>query len=104
QRFALASLRQHLAALGARNVNDGALVVIDNESGEILAYVGNAGGSEIDGVAALRQAGSTLKPFLYELAIERGLVTAASLLDDSPVDISTGTGLYIPQNYDRQFK
>jgi penicillin-binding protein 1C len=104
QRFALASLRRRLAELAERNVGDGALVVIDNASGEILAYVGNAGGSEVDGVASLRQAGSTLKPFLYELALERRMVTAASLLDDSPLDVPTGGGLYIPQNYDRQFK
>jgi penicillin-binding protein 1C len=104
QRFALASLRRHLAELSDRNVNDGAVVVIDNASGEILAYVGNAGGTQVDGVAALRQAGSTLKPFLYELAIERGLLTAASLLDDEPVDIATGAGLYIPQNYDKHYK
>jgi penicillin-binding protein 1C len=104
QRHAQAVLRQHIMSLRERNVNDGAVLVVDNASGEILAYVGNAGGSEVDGVAALRQAGSTLKPFLYELAIERRLITAASLMDDSPVDISTSSGLYIPQNYDREFK
>ena len=53
---------------------------------------------------ALRQAGSTLKPFLYALAIERGYLTAASLLDDSPLNLDTANGLYIPQNYDRDFK
>jgi len=104
QRFAQGALRQHLAALGERNVNDGALVVIDNASGEIVAYVANAGDSDVDGVLALRQAGSTLKPFLYELAIERRLITAASLLDDSPLDLSTASGMYVPQNYDRQFR
>jgi penicillin-binding protein 1C len=104
QRYAQSALRQQIMALRERNVKDGALVVLDNASGDILAYVGNAGGSEIDGVAALRQAGSTLKPFLYELALERKQLTAASLLDDSPVDISTNSGLYIPQNYDREFK
>jgi penicillin-binding protein 1C len=104
QRFALAALRRHLSELAERNVGDGALIVIDNASGEILAYVGNAGGSEVDGVVALRQAGSTLKPFLYQLAIERGLLTAASLLDDSPVGIPAGTGVYIPQNYDHRYK
>ncbi|HEY0061095.1 MAG TPA: penicillin-binding protein 1C [Telluria sp.] len=104
QAFAQGALRQHLAALGERNVNDAALVAIDNTSGEILAYVANGGDSDVDGVLALRQAGSTLKPFLYELAFERRLLTAASLLDDSPLDVSTVSGLYVPQNYDRQFR
>ena len=104
QRFAQNALRQQLMALRDRNVNDGALIVMDNASGEILAYVGNAGGSDVDGVTALRQAGSTLKPFLYELALERRLLTAASILDDTAIDIATPTGLYIPQNYDKEFK
>lgn len=104
QRYAQAVLRQQLTALNGRNVNDGALVVLDNASGEILAYVGNPGGGDVDGVAALRQAGSTLKPFLYELALERRQITAASLMDDSPIDVSTPSGLYAPQNYDRGFK
>jgi penicillin-binding protein 1C len=104
QRFAREALRRHLAELAGRNVGDGALVVIDNASGEVLAYAANNGSSEIDGVTALRQAGSTLKPFLYELAIERGQLTAASLLDDSPVGIPTTGGLYVPQNYDRHYR
>ncbi|MET0322957.1 MAG: penicillin-binding protein 1C, partial [Duganella sp.] len=104
QRFAQDVLRQQLMALAARNVNDGAVVVLDNASGDILAYVANAGGAEVDGVAALRQAGSTLKPFLYELALERRLLTAASVMDDSSLGISTGSGTYAPQNYDRDFK
>jgi penicillin-binding protein 1C len=103
QRFAAATLRRHLAELAARNVGDGAVLVLDNDSGEILAYVANTGTGEVDGVAALRQAGSTLKPFLYELAIERGVLHAASLLDDTPVGIPTVGGLYVPQNYDRRY-
>ncbi len=104
QRYAQNVLRQQLAALQGRNVNDGAVIVLDNASGEILAYVGNAGGGEVDGVAALRQAGSTLKPFLYELALKRKQLTAASLMDDTAIDISTPSGMYIPQNYDKNFK
>lgn len=103
QRFAATTLRRHLAELAERNVGDGAVLVLDNDSGEILAYVANTGTGEVDGVAALRQAGSTLKPFLYELAIERGILHAASLLDDTPVDIATVGGLYVPQNYDRRY-
>ena len=103
QRFAATTLRRHLAELAERNVGDGAVVVLDNDSGEILAYVANTGAGEVDGASALRQAGSTLKPFLYELAIERGILSAASLLDDTPVDIPTVGGLYVPQNYDRRY-
>ncbi|HZX27308.1 MAG TPA: transglycosylase domain-containing protein, partial [Telluria sp.] len=101
QRFAEEALRRQIALLRGRNVGDGAVVVLDNASGEILAYVANAGGSEVDGVTALRQAGSTLKPFLYELALERRLLTAASVLDDAPIDIQTAGGMYVPQNYEK---
>ena len=108
QRVAHDALRRHLSALARRNVEDGAVLVLDNRSGEVLAWVGSSGAlssaAAVDGVTALRQAGSTLKPFLYALALEKRLLTAASLLDDSPVDLATATGLYIPRNYDRGFK
>ena len=58
----------------------------------------------VDGATAYRQAGSTLKPFLYAQAIEQGYLTAASILDDSPVQLDTASGLYVPQNYDSGFK
>jgi penicillin-binding protein 1C len=108
QRFAVASLQQHLRELQGRNVEDGAAVVLDNRSGEILAWVGSSGtlsqASEVDGVTALRQPGSTLKPFLYAQAIAEKRITAASLIEDSSAHIPTQNGLYIPQNYDRRFK
>lgn len=108
QQFARDTLRRHLAELAGRNVADGAVLVLDNRSGEVLAWVGSSGtlsaAPEVDGVLALRQAGSTLKPFLYALAIENRWLTAASLLDDSPLNLPTGAGLYVPQNYDRSFK
>jgi len=98
------ALRRHVRELAARNVGDGAVVVIDNASGELLAWVANLGTNEVDGVLAPRQAGSTLKPFLYGLALERRLLTAASLLDDSPLEVAGGSGSYVPQNYDRSYK
>ncbi|MFN9728643.1 penicillin-binding protein 1C [Acidovorax sp.] len=108
QRFAVASLQQHLRELRGRNVEDGAVLVLDNASGDVLAWVGSSGqlsqASEVDGVLAVRQPGSTLKPFLYAQAIAERRLTAASLIEDSPAQISTASGLYIPQNYDRQFK
>lgn len=108
QRFALDALQRQLRELRGRNVEDGALVVLDNASGGVLAWVGSSGAlsraAEVDGVLAQRQPGSTLKPFLYAQAIAERRLTAASLLDDSSAQISTAGGLYIPQNYDRQFK
>ena len=108
QRFAVQTLQQHLRELQGRHVEDAALVVLDNASGEVLAWVGSSGtlsdAAEVDGVTALRQPGSTLKPFLYAQAIAERRMTAASLLDDSDTQIQTSGGLYIPQNYDRHFK
>jgi len=108
QRLAAAALRRQLIGLGGSRARDGAVVVVDNASGDVLAYVGGIGGAstaaQVDGAAGYRQAGSTLKPFLYAQAIERGYLTPASILDDSPVQLDTASGLYVPQNYDRAFK
>ena len=108
QRFTVQTLTQHLRELRGRHVEDGAVVVLDNASGEVLAWVGSSGAlsaaAEVDGVTALRQPGSTLKPFLYAQAIAERRLTAASLLEDSSSQIATTGGLYIPQNYDRKFK
>ncbi|MCX5463523.1 penicillin-binding protein 1C [Alcaligenes parafaecalis] len=102
-----ASMRRHLLDLRTARVQDAAVVVLDNHGGQVLAYVGSSGdlseAAEVDHARSLRQAGSTLKPFLYEMAIEKRLLTAASLLQDSPLNLATGNGLYIPQNYDKQF-
>jgi penicillin-binding protein 1C len=107
QRYAEKSIARHLRALGMDNVRDAAVVVQDNRSGQVLAYVGSSGdlsvAARVDHARALRQAGSTLKPFLYAQAIEQQRLTMASLLNDSPLDIPTGNGLYIPQNYDKRF-
>ena len=108
QRVAIAALRRQLGELSGRNVEDGAVVVLDNASGEVRAWVGSSGdlsgAAQVDGVLARRQPGSTLKPFVYELAFEKKLITPASLIDDSPAQIATTNGLYLPQNYDHDFK
>ncbi len=108
QRMAQATLQRQLRELQGRHVADGAVLVLDNASGEVLAWVGSSGelseAPEVDGVLALRQAGSTLKPFLYAQAIAEQRLTAASLLEDSATQIPTASGLYIPQNYDHSFK
>ena len=112
QRFATETLKRTLVELNApahaRNVHDGAIVVLDNATGDVLAWVGSSGGlssaGDVDAVLASRQAGSTLKPFLYAQAIDEHRLTTASLLDDAPLDLAAGGGLYIPQNYDKDFK
>ena len=108
QRVGISALRRQLSELSGRNVQDGALVVLDNASGEVRAWVGSSGdlseAAQVDGVLARRQPGSTLKPFVYALAFEKKLITPASLLDDSPAQIATQSGLYLPQNYDHAFK
>jgi penicillin-binding protein 1C len=113
QRLALATLRRQLAELRGRGVEDGAVVVLDNASGEVLAWVGSAGrGSQaaaFDAVLARRQPGSTIKPFVYGLALERRLLTPASVLDDRPLALGGADGvgagaLYRPRNYDEAFR
>ena len=108
QRFAGETLQRHLRGIARQNAEDGAVLVIDNATGELLAWVGSSGALSdspaVDGVTALRQAGSTLKPFLYALAFERSDLTAASLIDDSPLALSTGNGLYVPQNYAPEYR
>ena len=107
QRVALGALRRQLLGLGDR-ARDGAVIVVDNRSGDVLAYVGGAGSGstapDVDKADSYRQAGSTLKPFLYGQAIERGFLTPASILDDSPVQLDTASGLYVPKDYDHNFK
>jgi penicillin-binding protein 1C len=108
QRIATIALKRQLQGLGPGRARDGAVVVVDNASGDVLAYVGGVGlgstAAAVDGANAYRQAGSTLKPFLYAQVIEKGWLTPASILDDSPVQLDTASGLYVPQNYDRSFK
>ena len=108
QRLALATLRQQLAELAGRNMEVGAIVVLDNASGEVLAWVGSSGdysnAPQVGGVLAGFQPGPTLKPFVYGLAIEQRLITPATLLDDAPTQINPIAGRYLPQNYDRQLR
>jgi penicillin-binding protein 1C len=108
QRFAAETLKQAVSLLSSQNVRDGAVLVVENKTGDVLAYVGNVGSGSsaayVDGIQARRQAGSTLKPFLYGLAIDRKIITAASLIEDSPLDIPTERGVYRPENYDKEFR
>lgn len=109
QRSAAMLLRTQMAELQGRQVEDGALLVLDNASGEVRAWVGSTGvawsdAPEVDAVLARRQPGSTMKPFVYALAIDQGLITPASLLHDAPVDLDGGSGAFMPRNYDHHYR
>ena len=83
QRVANDLLTQQLRELHSQRVQDGAVIILDNASGEVLAWVGSSGAlseaPEVDAMLAQRQAGSTLKPFLYAQAIAQRRLTAASI-------------------------
>ena len=108
QALASEALHRQLLAVRAQKVEDGAVLVVDNASGDVLAYVGSSGALSaapaVDGVLARRQPGSALKPFVYGLAVARQLLTVASPLDDLPLEVATVGGLYRPRNYDDQFR
>jgi penicillin-binding protein 1C len=107
QEVATQALQTHLAAIQAQNVHDGAVLVVDNATAEVVAYVGSSEVTTrnlfVDMVRGARQAGSSLKPLLYAHAFDQTLITAASLLEDTPISLPTSSGLYVPRNYDEQY-
>ncbi|AFZ22964.1 membrane carboxypeptidase/penicillin-binding protein PbpC [Cylindrospermum stagnale PCC 7417] len=110
QQFVEAQVQQVISALAANNVHDAAALVIDNHTGEVLAYVGSPDYfNEVklgrnDGVQALRQPGSTLKPFVYELALEKGVIRPNTILADVPSHYAIpGAKLYSPTDYTESF-
>lgn len=110
QRFVQAQTEDVIAALQRYHVTDGAALVVDNRSGDVFAYVGSpdyfsveALGSN-DGVQALRQPGSSLKPFDYELALERRTIRSTTILADVPASYAIPGGkLYQPADYSGRF-
>jgi penicillin-binding protein 1C len=103
-----AEVRHTVATLHDRAAAQAALIVLDNQSGDVLAWIGSPDffadtAGQVDMVTSRRQPGSALKPFLYGLAFDRGF-TAATVLPDVPREYATATGTYKPQNYDRRFR
>ena len=99
-------VEEHATRLRPRGIEQAAAVVLRAETGEVLAYVASAGFGEtvyqgqVDGVVARRSPGSTLKPFAYALAFDRGLATPTTRLQDVPVQF----GDYAPHNFDGRFR
>ena len=110
QRYVEAQVRAVIRTLAERNVHQGAALVVDNATGEVLAYVGSSDYADTpnrgknDGVTALRQPGSALKPFLYELALERGDIQPNTILADVPTTYAVRGGqLYTPADYNNAY-
>jgi membrane carboxypeptidase/penicillin-binding protein PbpC len=102
-----AILDQRLRDLKAKGVQNGAVLVLDHQNSEVLAWVNGGASLEkeiseswIDAVTTPRQPGSTLKPFLYALALEKGW-TAATRVKDLPLAAPVGHGLHTYHNYSR---
>jgi penicillin-binding protein 1C len=111
QRDVLGIIEAHRATLLRHGAKSVAVAVLDNKSGQWLAwegsgdYFGERFGGAIDGVATPRQPGSTLKPFTYALAFESGQ-TPATVLADVPSHFATAEEgiVYTPKNYDGRYR
>jgi penicillin-binding protein 1A len=83
----------------------GAIVVMDPQTGRVLAM---AGGFSYDqsqfnrATQALRQPGSSFKPLVYAAALDNGY-TPSTVVLDAPIEIDTGTGIWAPENYTRKY-
>ncbi len=92
-------------SLTLKNIRNAAVIVIDNTTHQVIAYVGSANfkdtvdDGQVNGAAAIRQPGSTLKPLLYGLCIDEGLLTPKTIITDVAVNYQG----YTPENYDRKF-
>lgn len=98
-------LQEHLTALSSRGVGEVAIVIVENATGQIraLACAGSARHAAINSALEPRSSGSTLKPFLYLAAIDQRLMTAATLLPDTPDAITEEYRDYDPQNYSDRY-
>jgi penicillin-binding protein 1C len=91
QRKAERIVANYSRGLYFQNIKNATALVIDNESRKAIAYVGSADfnndedGGQVDGIPAIRSPGSTLKPLLYGLAMDLGIVTPKTVIADVPV-------------------
>ncbi len=106
QNIVESSLRNYIRPLRNMQITNSAVLVIDNKTMEVKAYAGSVGFDEdrfsgqVDGVRAIRSPGSTLKPALYMLAFDKGLISPKSSITDVPVNYSG----YRPENYDETYR
>ena len=103
QKDMLKILKDAMFSLKAKNANNAAAVVIDNKKMSVVAFIGSHDERARDGKnSALnmkRNTGSTLKPFIYSLALDSGLITPNSQLIDTQIYLNE----YVPKNFNSDF-
>ena len=103
QKDMLKILKDAMFSLKAKNANNAAAVVIDNKKMSVVAFIGSHDERARDGKnSALnmkRNTGSTLKPFIYSLALDSGLITPSSQLIDTQIYVNE----YVPKNFSNDF-
>lgn len=88
-----------------QNIKNATCLIVENKTREVRAYIGSADffndedGGQVDGIIAVRSPGSTLKPLLYGIAMDKGLITPKSTVTDVPFNLAG----YEPENYDGEF-
>ncbi|CZE51463.1 penicillin-binding protein 1C [Campylobacter geochelonis] len=96
-------LKKEMKTLKNKKVENASAVMIDNQKMQVIAYISshnqNAKNGQNDGVKSLKNVGSTLKPFIYSLALDNGLITPQKELIDTEIYLSE----YIPKNYNKGF-
>ncbi len=98
-------LTRHIQNHRQKGMNNGAVLLLNYQTMEVEAWVGSADFyddslfGQVDGVVAKRSPGSALKPFIYGMALEQGLIHPQTLLKDSPLRF----GAYTPENFDKKF-
>ncbi|QMU31384.1 penicillin-binding protein 1C [Adhaeribacter radiodurans] len=91
----------YLQQLRPKNIRNTSVLVINNQTKAVEAYLGSADfsdsehGGQVDGIRAIRSPGSTLKPLLYAVAFDKGLITPRTIISDVPIDYAG----YRPENY-----
>jgi penicillin-binding protein 1C len=95
----------YVRTLRLKNIKNAAVVIIDNRTHKVITYIGSSDfydttdGGQVNGAAAIREPGSTLKPLLYGLCIDEGLETPKMVVEDVEVNYAG----YAPENYDKKF-
>jgi penicillin-binding protein 1C len=98
-------VEDYVRSLRLSNIRNAAVVIIDNKTHKVITYVGSGSftdttdGGQVNGAAAIRQPGSTLKPLLYGMCIDEGLLTPKTVINDVPINYNG----YAPENYDQKF-